>query len=136
MCEFCKIINKQAPANIVYESENVIAFLDIDPIHEGHVLIVPKVHEDTIDKIPETVLSDVINLAQKIVTALRELYGMDGYSIMQNGGKFCDFGHAHFHVFPRYENDGFGFTYPEGKAECSDAVAKKLSHILRNVKQN
>lgn len=126
MCEFCKIINKQAPANIVYESENVIAFLDIEPIHEGHVLIIPKVHEDTIDKIPEKILTDVMNLAQQIVTALRELYGMDGYSIMQNGGKFCDFGHVHFHVFPRYENDGFGFTYPEGKSECSDAVAKKL----------
>lgn len=126
MCEFCKIINKQAPANIVYENENVIAFLDIDPIHEGHVLIVPKVHEDSIDKIPEKVLSDIMNLAQKIVTALRELYGMDGYSIMQNGGKFCDFGHAHFHVFPRYENDGFGFTYPKEKSECSDTVAKKL----------
>lgn len=42
MCDFCKIINKQLPAYVVYEDEQVISFLDIDPIHEGHVLIVPK----------------------------------------------------------------------------------------------
>lgn len=130
MCQFCKIINKQAPARIVYESETVIAFLDIEPIHEGHVLVLPKIHEDSIDKIPEAMLSDVMHTVQRVVTALRELYGAEGYSMMQNGGRFCDFGHAHFHVFPRYENDGFGFTYPEGEKECSDAVAKKLGKKL------
>lgn len=133
MCEFCGIIDREGPARIVYESEKVIAFLDIEPIHEGHILIVPKVHEASIDKIPEAVLSDVMQTAQKVVAALRELYGTDGYSIMQNGGRFCDFGHAHFHVFPRYENDGFGFIYPEGEKECSDAVAEKLRKKLMEI---
>lgn len=130
MCEFCRIINKQAPARIVYESETVIAFLDIEPIHEGHVLVLPKIHEDSIDKISEAMLSEVMHTVQRVVSALRELYGAEGYSMMQNGGRFCDFGHAHFHVFPRYENDGFGFIYPEGEKECSDAVAKKLKKKL------
>lgn len=133
MCEFCRIIDREASARIVYESENVIVFLDIEPIHEGHVLIIPKVHEASIDKIPEVMLLDVIQTAQKVVAALRELYGTDGYSIMQNGGRFCDFGHAHFHVFPRYENDGFGFIYPEGEKECSDAVAEKLRKKLMEI---
>ena len=52
MCVFCQIIRKQAPAHIVYENEKVIAFLDIEPIHDGHVLVVPKVHESTITRIP------------------------------------------------------------------------------------
>lgn len=130
MCEFCEIINKQRAAHIVYESEKSAVFLDMDPIHEGHVLIVPKVHVDSVDKIPEDVLADVMKTAQRVVAALREIYGSPGYSIMQNGGKFCDLGHAHFHVFPRYENDGFGFTYPEGRFEYSAAVAKKIEKAM------
>lgn len=136
MCEFCKIINKQIPAHIVYENKNIAAFLDIEPIHEGHVLVVPKEHTDSIDKISDEVLADIIKTIQKLVAALREIYDMEGYSIMQNGGKFCDFGHAHFHVFPRYENDGFGFTYPEGESEYSAAVAEKLRNKLADEMAN
>ena len=98
-CAFCKIINKQANANIIFESENIEAFLDIDPINEGHVLIVPKIHEASVHKIPLTVLFEIMELAQRIVEAPEQIYDMDGYTIMQNGGKFCDFGIAMFMYF-------------------------------------
>ena len=126
MCEFCRIINRQQPAHIVYEDEKIISFLDIEPANEGHVLVVPKEHVDSIDKVAEDTLIDVMAAARKIVVAFRGIYGNDGYSIMQNGGKCCDFGHIHFHVFPRYENDGFGFVYPEGEFEYSRDVAERL----------
>ena len=126
MCDFCKIIRKELPAHIVYENNNLISFLDIDPISEGHVLIVPKEHTNSIENLSEKVLADIMNVAKDILVALKEIYEIDGYSIMQNGGKFCDYGHAHFHLFPRYENDGFGWKYPEGGAEYSAGVAKKL----------
>ena len=129
MCVFCGIINKQTPAHTVYENEQLISFLDIDPIHEGHVLIVPKQHVDSIDKLSDDTLTNVMSVAKKIVVALREVYGNQGYSIMQNGGKYCDFGHAHFHVFPRYDNDGFGWTYPEEESEYSEQVAKKIRDV-------
>lgn len=87
LCEFCEIINKQRSAYIVFEGEKLVVFLDMDPIHEGHVLIIPKEHADSLDKIPEDVLLDVMRVAQKVVNALREIYGNPGYSIMQNGGK-------------------------------------------------
>ncbi len=131
MCVFCKIINKQSSAHIVYEDEQVISFLDIDPIHEGHVLIVPKQHADSIDRLSGETLSDIMGVAKKMVVALKDIYGNEGYSIMQNGGKYCDFGHAHFHVFPRYDNDGFGWTYPEEESECSERVAERLRRSLR-----
>lgn len=126
MCVFCQIINKQSPAHIVYEDDQVIAFLDIDPVNEGHVLIVPKLHVDSLDKLPDDMIAGVIRVAKKVVVAHREIYGNEGYTIMQNGGKYCDFGHAHFHVFPRYDSDGFGWTCNETQAEYSDAVAKRL----------
>ena len=130
-CPFCNIINKKTDAHIIYESERVIAFLDIDPINEGHILVVPKVHEASIDKLPLIVLSETMQVLQKIVSAFKETYHMDGYSIMQNGGEFCDFGHAHFHVFPRYRDDGFGWNYPEGPFEYSKRVAERIKDNFR-----
>ena len=126
MCVFCKIINKQSSAHIVYEDEQVISFLDIDPIHEGHVLIVPKQHVDSIDRLSGETLSDIMGVAKKMVVALKDIYGNEGYSIMQNGGKYCDFGHAHFHVFPRYDNDGFGWTYGSGEKDVNEEIAERI----------
>lgn len=120
MCVFCKIIKRKSPAHIVYENDQLISFLDIEPINEGHVLIVPKQHVNTIEELSYETLMDIMGVAKKIVTALKEIYGNEGYSIMQNGGKFCDFGHAHFHVFPRYDNDGFGWTYGSGEKAVNE----------------
>lgn len=133
MCEFCKIVKKQVPAHIIYESGSVISFLDNDPIQEGHVLIVPKEHVDSLDKLSEKVLFNVMKVASNVVAALKDIYGIEGYSMVQNGGKFCDFGHAHFNVFPRYENDGFGWKYPEGQFESSARVAKRIRKKVMNL---
>lgn len=129
-CPFCKIIEKKQDAYIIYESENVIAFLDFDPINEGHILVVPKLHEASIDNMPLHLLTEIMELLQRIIPALKKVYKIDGYSIMQNGGAFCDFGHGHFHIFPRYKADGFGWKYPEGTFEYSEAVAEKIRQAL------
>lgn len=129
-CPFCNIIEKKQEAYIIYESENVIAFLDFEPINEGHILVVSKLHEPSIENMLLHILTEIMELLQRIVPALKEVYNIDGYSIMQNGGDFCDFGHGHFHVFPRYKNDGFGWKYPEGQFEYSESVAKKIRQAL------
>ena len=129
-CPFCKIIDRQAEAHIIFESEHVIALLDIDPINEGHVLVLPKLHEASIYKIPLSVLTEIFETAQKVVAALKEVYPMDGYSIMQNGGDCCDFGHMHVHIFPRYKNDGFGWKYPAGPFEYSADVAQRIKNAM------
>ncbi len=129
-CVFCEIINRKSPAHIVYEDSYVISFLDIDPINEGHVLIVPKHHVDTIEELSDETLTDIMGVAKKMVSTLKKLYGNEGYSIMQNGGKFCDFGHAHFHVFPRYDNDGFGWTYGSGEKDVNEEIADRIREQL------
>lgn len=136
MCVFCEIINRITPAHIVYENSMLISFLDIDPINEGHVLIVPKQHVDSIDNLPDDTLFAVMRAAKKIVAALKDVYRNEGYSIMQNGGKYCDFGHAHFHVFPRYDNDGFGWTYPENEPEYSGKVAERIVKAIKEPEDN
>lgn len=129
-CVFCKIINREHEGKIIYETESIMSFLDIDPINEGHILIVPKVHVDSLEKVPLEILNEMIVLTQKIVLAYKKVYGIKGYSMMQNGGEFCDFGHFHLHIFPRYSKDGFGYIYPEGPFEYSEEVANKIRKAL------
>ncbi|MRI82455.1 HIT domain-containing protein [Aerococcaceae bacterium DSM 109653] len=106
--------------DFVYEDEIVIAFMDMDPINPEHVLLIPKEHYLDVDEIPDEVLSHLTIVSKKIVTALKEIFLLDGYSIMQNGGEFNDVGHYHLHIFPRYKGDGFSWIY--GSEKKKDAV--------------
>ena len=84
MC-FCN--KEEIITGFIYEDEKVMAFMDMDPINEGHVLIVTKEHYLDIDEIPDDILAHLIIISKKIVSVLKEIYNPDGYSIMQNGGK-------------------------------------------------
>ena len=65
-CIFCKIVKKELPAFIFYEDEFVIGFLDINPLVEGHTLVVPKTHYESIFDIDEEALQKIISVSQKI----------------------------------------------------------------------
>lgn len=110
-CIFCH--KEKLVTDIIYEDELVMAFMDMKPINEGHILLVPKEHYLDVDEMPDKILSHLMIISKKIVSALKEIYKPNGYSIMQNGGKFNDVGHYHLHIFPRYVGDGFGWTYGE-----------------------
>lgn len=129
-CIFCKITNKEIESNIVYENNNIIAFLDADPINEGHILIVPKKHYLDIEELPAEILNEIMELSQRIVKVLKMIYNPNGYSIMQNGGEFNDIGHFHLHIFPRYQNDGFGWISNENKINVSKEIANKIKGLI------
>lgn len=128
-CIFCH--KENIVTDFIYEDEMVMAFMDMDPIGEGHVLLVPKEHYLDVDEVPDEVLSHLMIVSKKIVAALKEVYNPDGYSIMQNGGEFNDVGHYHLHIFPRYKGDGFGWTYGEGINEVSTEIAKRIKESIR-----
>ncbi len=98
----------------------------MEPINEGHILLVPKEHYFDVDEIPDDVLAHLMNVSKKIVIALKKIYKPDGYSIMQSGGEFNDIGHYHLHIFPRYQGDGLGWTGGEGKKAVTAEIAKKI----------
>ncbi len=126
MCVFCSIARHEIETNTVFENENIIAFLDMAPINEGHVLVVPKAHFLDVDEMPDELLHEITDVSKKLVSSIKKVYNPDGYSIIQNGGKFNDVGHYHMHIFPRYDNDGFGWT-ESGKEQRADAdVADKI----------
>ncbi len=116
-CLFCKIGKKEISAEIIYEDEIIISFLDSDPINEGHLLIIPKKHYLDLDELDEDAAVHIMKFSIKAIRALKKIFNPEGYTIMQNGGYFNDIGHYHMHIFPRYKGDGFGWTYGEGNGE-------------------
>jgi histidine triad (HIT) family protein len=129
-CIFCNIVNKSIDAHVVYQSDNIMAFLDIDPIHNGHVLIIPCKHYADWDELPDGVLYEIIRLASKLVRMMKNEWNAPGYAVMNNGGIFNDVGHFHLHLFPRYEKDGFGWTYPNIQADDLNIVCKRVKDCL------
>ena len=126
MCLFCDLAEHKKEALFINETERTVSFLDINPANEGHVLIIPKMHVDSIIDLPDEYVLEITAESRKIIKAFEKVYNAKGYGVMQNGGANCEFGHFHFHVFPRLENDGFDWIYPEGEKEVSEAVAAKI----------
>ena len=126
MCLFCDFAEHKKEALYINETERTVSFLDINPANEGHVLIIPKMHVDSIIDLPDIYVLEITAESRKIIKAFEKVYNAKGYGVMQNGGANCEFGHFHFHVFPRLENDGFDWIYPEGEKEVSEAVAAKI----------
>ena len=132
-CVFCQIVNSKINAEIIYERDNIIVFLDNDPINEGHILIIPKDHLLDLDDLPICLAEEIMNLATLLVKVLKNIYIPDGYSIMQNGGKFNDIGHFHLHVFPRYIEDQFGWTCSDSVFPTDESVGKIIKSELNSI---
>ena len=92
-CQFCHLATGIEHTNIIYQTDLVCCFLDINPINEGHTLIVPKKHILDIEESDQAMRLDIMNTAVFVSLALKERYSPDGISMMQNGGLFNDVNH-------------------------------------------
>ena len=130
-CIFCKIIEKKAPAEIIFEDEKVIAFLDIKPIHFGHILVVPKTHCCDFLDIPGEDLHSLINVTRVVTKALIQSLNPDGYNIFANNGRAAgqSIFHFHMHITPRYFKDEIHFKLNLKKYEESEM--KNFADIIR-----
>jgi histidine triad (HIT) family protein len=107
-CIFCKIVRGEIPSFKVYEDERVFAFMDINPISNGHTLIIPKVHAENIWEMTPEDLSAVMNAAKKIGEAIREVLHPEGMACLQLNGRAVNqvVMHYHFHLIPRSSGEG------------------------------
>ena len=110
-CIFCQIIEKKAKAEILYENDHVISFLDIRPVNLGHALVIPKNHYTNFLTIPENELDEIIKATQKITSAIFSSIKPDGFNIITNNGLAAGQSvfHFHFHIIPRFDEDNFAF---------------------------
>lgn len=110
-CAFCKIIRGESPSHKLYENEHAIAILDINPIHFGHVLVIPKSHSETYVDVPRAELADLALATMVVSRAIVDALRPPGFNIFSNNGRAAGQSvfHFHFHVTPRYEDDNIQF---------------------------
>ncbi|MDP3916990.1 MAG: HIT family protein [Nanoarchaeota archaeon] len=131
-CLFCSIAEKKIPAKIIYEDERVVSFMDIAPANSGHLLVVPKMHYQDIEDIPDNALQELIIRVKKMAKVLGKI--SQGVNIVQNNKKAAGqaVDHVHFHVIPRYETDTLQFwkSGKYGSEDDMDKIANKLKNII------
>lgn len=106
-CIFCQIIKKEIPARIIYEDNNFLAFLDIEPNTYGHTLVIPKIHADNFSSLSAQAAADLILAVHKIAPQLVDVLGADAYNLAINNGRAAGqlVDHAHWHIIPRWTDD-------------------------------
>ena len=133
-CIFCKIAGGDIPSSTVYEDEQFRVLLDLSPATKGHALILPKQHYANIFEIDENILRDLIVLAKKVASAMKETLNCDGVNIVQNNGEAAGqtVFHFHVHVIPRYEGGPVIAGWEPGKEdpEVLAETAEKIKDAL------
>ena len=102
---FCKIINNEIPSYTIYDDEIVKVFLDVNPLHNGHTLIIPKKHYENLFDIDTETLNHILKIAKQIAELLKEKLNYDGITISQNNGFGQEVKHFHLHLIPKYKNE-------------------------------
>jgi len=112
-CIFCKIIKGEIPCHNIYENKKVFAFLDINPACKGHTLVIPKEHFVNVFDCSDDYLSEVIKAIKLISNHYKKTLDCDGVNILNASGKEAQQSvfHLHFHILPRFEDDGYD-TWP------------------------
>ena len=131
-CIFCQITSKQAPANIVYEDEQVTAFLSNRPVNMGHTLVIPNKHYENIYEIPEEEAAYLFKIVKRIAYAVKAATGIEGIRILQNNGKAAGqvVFHLHVHIIPMKPLNQFRHEHVFRAAELLDKDAEKIRQYL------
>lgn len=135
-CLFCKIIAKEIPAEIVFEDTSAVAFMDIQPVSKGHVLVVPKNHSADFLSTEDDTIARLMPAVKKVGQGVLKAVNAQGMNITTNTGAAAGQSvfHAHFHLIPRFDRDGLKTwphqeSKPETRAELADAIRQELSWI-------
>jgi histidine triad (HIT) family protein len=138
-CVFCKIVKGVTPASVVYFDEEVMAFLDVQPVNPGHVLVISRAHAKELSELDPEIGGQMFKAAMVVAEGLRRSgVKCEGISLFLADGEaaFQEIFHVHLHVIPRFRGDGFGLKFgssygikPERKE--LDAVAEQIRRAIR-----
>ena len=128
-CVFCKIRDGQIPSLKIYEDDRAFCIMDINPINEGHCLVITKTHGATIWESDGHDLAAAMRTAKRVATAIREALRPDGLNVLQANGPaaFQSVPHFHLHLIPRWMGDGKGFDWtlvPGDKVQIAETGEK------------
>ncbi|MBW2259086.1 MAG: HIT family protein [Deltaproteobacteria bacterium] len=134
-CIFCKIISNEIPSVKVYEDDRVFAFLDINPLNEGHLLVIPKAHAATIHEITEADFMAVAAATHKLSAAVKKALNPEGINLMQLNGEVANqvVPHLHVHIVPRWSGDGLTickWKLVAGDIEKIQAIGEQIKEAI------
>ncbi|TDJ20538.1 MAG: HIT family protein [Gammaproteobacteria bacterium] len=133
-CIFCKIIAGEIPCFKLYESDDVLAFMDINPANEGHALVIPKEHSADVHAVSSAAISATVITAKMIAAAIEKTLSPDGINLLQCNGPAAAQSvlHFHMHVLPRRDGDELKLNWGLEPGDM-DAIGKLAERIRANL---
>ena len=104
-CVFCKIVAGDISSYKIYEDNEILALLDVNPVNPGHTLIIPKEHTLDMTTIDNKILVKIFDKAKDISKILADKMNADGFTLVQNNGIAQEVKHFHLHVIPKYNKN-------------------------------
>lgn len=131
-CVFCRIVAVEIPAAVVLENESLLAFLDVGPLAEGHLLVVPREHFATLVEMPPTTCAHVLSVLPMLGRALLRVTGAEGFNVLINNGSAAGqvVPHVHAHLIPRRNGDTLGYRW--NPSEYQPGRAEALAHAFQD----
>ena len=133
-CIFCKIIAGEIPSFKLFEDENTLAFMDINPASTGHALVIPKEHAADVHAVSAAAISQTVKTAKMIALAIDRTLNPDGLNLLQCNGPAAaqSVMHFHMHVLPRREGDELKLNWglEPGDMDAIDALAERIRSNL------
>jgi histidine triad (HIT) family protein len=138
-CPFCDLIHGAGEVSMCFEDRDVVAFLDIQPVNPGHLLVVPRQHYESLEDIPHALAMHLFEVAMQLAPVVKQVAGADGMNVVVNSGAAAgqDVFHYHVHVIPRRADDGFDIPLPFAGSSMPDrtvldANAARIISALRD----
>ncbi|NLD77151.1 MAG: HIT family protein [Acidimicrobiales bacterium] len=129
-CPFCGVVAGEQPAHVVWSDDEVVAFLDIRPLFEGHTLVVPRDHVETLTDLPLAQVGAFFSRVQSLSAAVRDAMGAQGTFVAMNNRVSQSVPHLHVHVVPRTKGDGLkGFFWPRTRYGSDERAAEVAALI-------
>jgi histidine triad (HIT) family protein len=132
---FGKIVRGEIPCNKVYEDDKVLAFLDINPLSPGHILVVPKEPAETLDRLSDDSAAALGRVLPRLCRAMIAATGVREYNVLENNGHGAHqaIAHVHFHIIPKPNSrEGLGIGWPAQGVDrdAAAALAKKIAGAI------
>ena len=140
-CTFCRIVRREVDAQIVYEDETTLTFLDHRPLLLGHCLTIPKMHVETFGELPGELIERYFSVVQKIAIAVERGLGAEGSFVAINNRISQSVPHLHTHVVPRRKKDGLfstGLIWKRksyASVEESDSIRNAIIQAIADMSQ-
>ena len=132
-CIFCKIVRGELPCHKVFENDLVIAIMDIMPASDGHTLVMPKAHYETVFDMNEELAGEIMKVSWRLANVIKKTIEPDGMNIVQNNYPAANqvVPHFHLHLIPRNKDDGLGI----GRWKPQESEQEKLERIASQIRQ-